>query len=366
MHANTLNLRSLCAYSPVAMLVCALLAGCAGHHAASGDQPATDVGIVLPTQQTFHDHVDAFGHLAADSRSALALSLPQPGQVVATEVLAGRRVRRGAVLLKFEIDPAARNAYQQAQNALAVARESLKRTTRLHAQKLATNAQRDAARQTLLDAEAALAAQTKLGGAQATTALRAPADGVVTALLVQPGQRVGAGTTLLQFAPASALAAQLGINPEAAAAVRIGMPVTILPVYAAPASAPLHGSVAMIGDAVNPQTHQVDAVATLDGDLRLAAGSALSATIDTASFKAWAIPRNALQSDARGDYVFQIEHGKAKRVAVKVLAPAGSPIGVEGALDPRAPVITLGSHELSNGDPVHGTSFAGRPGAAAR
>lgn len=336
----------------IPLLFAGLLTACSSGNPNAEAQPPTEVNTVMPARQTFHARISAFGQLAADSRTALSLSLPQPGQVVATDVLAGRRVKRGAVLLKFEIDPAARNAYLQAQNALTVAREGLKRTERLHAQKLATNAQLDAARQGLLDAEAALAAQAKLGGAQAVTTLRAPADGVVTALLIQPGQRVTAGTTLIQFAPASALAAQLGIDPEAAAGVRVGMPVTIHPVYAASGTAPLHGTIAMVGDAVNPQTHLVDAVATLAGHPQLAAGSALSATIDTTSFKAWAVPRDALQSDAQGSYLFQIEHGKARRVDVKVLAPDGSPVGVAGALDPRAPVITLGSYEVDNGDAV--------------
>ncbi|TAN04643.1 MAG: efflux RND transporter periplasmic adaptor subunit [Rhodanobacteraceae bacterium] len=336
-----------------------LLSACSGNHAANNAQPATDVSAVLPTQQTFHTEVAAFGQLAADSRNALSLSLPQAGQVVATEVLAGRRVKHGEVLLKFEINPTARNAYLQAQNALTVAREGLKRTERLHAQKLATNAQLDAARQTLLDAEAALAAQAKLGGARAVTTLRAPADGVVTALLVQRGQRVTAGTTLVQFAPSSALAAQLGIDPEAAAGVRIGMPVTIHPVYAAQGAPPLHGTIAMVGDAVNPQTHLVDAVATLDRHVALASGTSLSASIATTNFKAWAVPRDALQNDAQGSYLFQIEHGKAKRVDVKVLAPDGSPVGVAGALDPHAPVITLGSYEISDGDPVQAQASSG-------
>jgi hypothetical protein len=96
----------------------------------------------------------------------------------------------------------------------------------------------------------------------------------------------------------------------------------------------------------------VDVIATLDGDVRLPAGTALSGTIETTPFQAWAVPRNALQSDAKGSYVLQIEHGKAHRVNVKVPAPNGSPVGVDGALDPHAPVITIGSYEVSDGDAV--------------
>ncbi|HEX5354389.1 MAG TPA: efflux RND transporter periplasmic adaptor subunit [Rhodanobacteraceae bacterium] len=314
----------------------------------------------MPKLETFHGRVAAFGQLAADSRNALALSLPHATQIVATEVLAGQRVRRGAVLLKLATDPATRSAYLQAKSALRVAHDNLTRSRRLHAGKLATNAQLDTARKTLADAQAAFDAQARLGGAQTTTALKAPADGVVTALDVQRGQRVAAGITLIQFAPAAALAAQLGVEPEAAAGVRVGMPVTIDRVFSRQGATPLHGTVAMVGDAVDPQTHLVDVVATLDDQASLVTGAALSATIDTSSFKAWSVPRAALQSDAKGDYLFQIEHGKARRVDVKVLAPDGSPIGVEGALDSRAPVITLGSYEISDGDSVCSPAPSGK------
>lgn len=336
------------------------LAACSGGHVANQSQPAIEVSTVMPTRQTFHTKVAAFGQLAADGRNALSLSLPQAGEVIATEVIAGRRVTRGEALLKLATDPATRSAYLQAQSALRVARDDLTRTRQLHEQKLATNAQRDAARKVLADAQAAFDAQAKLGGAHAVTSLIAPADGVVTALDVQRGQRVAAGITLIQFAPTSALAAQLGIEPDAAAGIHIGMPTIIQPVYGSRGTPSLHGTIAMVGDAVNPQTHLVDVIATLDGQPQLAAGTALSAAIDTANFVAWSIPRNALQSDAQGSYLYQIEKGKAHRVAVKVLAPDGSPVGVEGAIDPHAPVITLGSYEVSEGDAVRTPSSAAR------
>jgi RND family efflux transporter MFP subunit len=310
----------------------------------------------MPVRQTFHAEVAAFGQLAADSRNALSLSLPQAGEVTATRVLAGQRVQRGEPLLKLATDPATRSAYLQAQSALKVAREDLARTTRLQAQKLATNAQLDAARKALADAQATLDAQAKLGGEQAVETLSAPADGVVTAINVQRGQRVAAGTTLLQLTPNAALAAQLGIDPGSATEVQTGMPVTLNPVYAAHGMPSLHATIAMIGDSVNPQTHLIDVVATLDAKSPMPAGTALSASIMTSPIKAWAVPRDALQSDENGDFVLQIEDDKAKRVDVKVLAPNGSPIGVEGALDAQAPVITLGSYEVSDGDPVRASA----------
>lgn len=334
-----------------------LLAACSSSGSdtsTNADQKApVAVDTVMPMRRAFHTRVEAFGTLAADSRHAQTLTLPQAGQIVSADISPGHRVRRGQTLLKLATDPNARNAYQQSVNALNQTRDELTRTQRLHDEKLATNSQLDAARKALADAQAALDAQAKLGGAQAVTALTAPSDGVVTALDAALGERVAAGAKLVEFTPQLALAAQLGVEPEAAARIRPGMAAAIAPVYAADAQA-LPGTVTVVADAVNPQTHLVDVLATIDGgdSAGLAAGAALSARIDVAQFNAWSVPRDALLNDEQGAYVFQIEQGKAHRVGVKVVSPDGDPIGVDGKLDSRAPVLALGAYELSDGDAV--------------
>lgn len=337
-----------------AMIALAACSSSGGDESASADQKTpVAVDTAMPAQRLFHARVEAFGTLAADSRHAQTLTLPQAGQIVAAEVTPGHRVRRGQTLLKLATDPNARNAYQQSVNALNQTRDELTRTQRLHNEKLATNSQLDAARKALADAQAALDAQAKLGGAQAVTALIAPSDGVVTTLDATLGERVAAGAKLVEFTPQLALAAQLGVEPEAAARIRPGMTATITPVYATNAR-PLPGAVAVVADAVNPQTHLVDVLATIDGgnSAGLAAGAALSARIDVAQFNAWSVPRDALLNDEQGAYVFQIEQGKAHRVGVKVVSPDGDPVGVDGKLDVNAPVIALGAYELSDGDAV--------------
>jgi RND family efflux transporter MFP subunit len=328
-----------------------LLAACSGgNQPEEKSQAPVAVQTAMPVRRNFHGYAQAYGTLSGDSRHAQALTLPQAGQVVAAEVTSGRRVRKGQPLLRIATDPSTVSAYQQAVNAVNQARDELTRTQRLHDEKLATNSQLDAARKTLADAQAALAAQAKLGGAQAITTLDAPADGVVTALDVQLGERVAAGAKLVEFTPQGALAALLGVEPEQAARIRPGMTATIDPVYGSRTA--LHGTVVTVSEALNPQSHLVDVLATINDPAGLAAGAALSAQVEVSQFPAWAVPRDALLNDERGNYIFQVEQGKAQRVDVQVVAPAGDPVGVDGKLDARAPVITLGAYELSDGDAV--------------
>ncbi|HEX7341335.1 MAG TPA: efflux RND transporter periplasmic adaptor subunit [Rhodanobacteraceae bacterium] len=337
-----------------AMLLACLLAGCS-HQASSESAPSVAVTTAMPKQQTFVNRVTAFGTAIGSPHASRRLDLAHAGQIVAVLVSDGQSVRAGQSLLKIATAPATRTAFVQARNALTLARQTLARDQHLATRHLATQAQVEAARQSVNDAKAALQAQRQLGGGKTIDTVTAPATGIITDIRVTRGQRVPANTTLATFTPAHGLIARLGVQPDQVAHLAMGMPVTLHAIYGSLPAA--KGSVSMVGHAVDPATHLVPVLVSLPATWasRLMAGSALSAHIQTTSFVAWAVPRNALQSDAQGAYVFQIEHGKAHRVNVKVLSPGGSPVGVHGTIDPRAPVITLGSYEVADGDAVHAT-----------
>src|SRR5471032_3036160 len=99
-----------------------------------------------------------------------SLSFAQAGRLARFDVLPGQSVRRGDVIATLDSDPAAMAAYAQASNAQAFAERELRRNQDLLALQLATQSQVDAAARQLQDAQAGLAAQAKLGGAQ--TSLR--------------------------------------------------------------------------------------------------------------------------------------------------------------------------------------------------
>lgn len=336
--------------------LCLLVAACSHGAADEEDTPAAKgqvaVTVASPVRQTFHDTVEAWGEAAGDPRRARAISLAHGGQVAALDVAAGQTVQRGQPLLRVTPDPAARNAYQQAQSALELSRGELRRTGQLAAQRLATQSQLAAARKALADAQAALDAQRALGGASAQEIVTAPADGVVTSLGVGLGDRFAANAPLLGFTPAHALVALLGVQPEDGAKLRAGMPVQLHGVYGDQAS--FSGSLRMIGQAIDPQTHLLPAQVELaaDAGASMRAGAPLAAQIRTADFIAWAVPRAAVLHDAHGDYLFQLEHGHAKRVGVSLRSAAGDPVGVQGPLDAQAKVIVLGVYELGDGDAV--------------
>jgi RND family efflux transporter MFP subunit len=223
----------------------------------------------------------------------------------------------------------------------------------LAAQRLATQSQLAAARNALADAQATLEAQRALGGDAVQETVSAAADGVVTGVSVGLGERVAANAALLNFAPAHALIAQLGLQPEDAASLRPGMPVQLHGVYDS-SIAVLAGTLTMVGQSADPQTHllPVQVELSVEASTTLVAGAALKARIRTAEFTAWAVPRAAVLHDEHGDYLFQFQGGHAKRVDVKLSSPDGDTVGVQGPLDASASVIVLGAYELDDGQAV--------------
>jgi RND family efflux transporter MFP subunit len=347
-----------------------LLVGCGGGAdapTATDDSNTVTVSTVLPQRQTFHDTIEAVGTALGDPHRARTLSLAYGSQIVSVAASAGQSVRRGQPLLMVRADPTTRQAYQQAQAALGLARGDLQRTEKLAAQRLATQSQVAAARKALADAQAALHAQQAIGGGSDSHTVTAPTDGVVTALRVGLGERVAANAPLLDFTPAHALVAQLGVQPESGGKLHAGMSVQLQSVYGQGASST--GTLQMIGQSIDPQTHLLPAQVELPASAAagLVAGAAVTAQIDASDFRAWAVPRDAVLHDERGDYLFQVHDGHARRVDVTLRSPDGATVGVQGPIDPQAPIVVLGVYELGDGDAVKVDTqamLANRPVAA--
>lgn len=349
--------RSVFTHAALAALILVALAACSKGGDADDDQAPEVKGTVLvttasPASQTFHDTIQAWGTAAGDPHRASTISLGHGGQVIGLTVAAGQSVQRGQALLRIAPDPAARNAYLQAQSALDLAGGELKRTEQMAAQHLATQSQVATARKALDDAKAGVEAQRALGGGTSEETINAPADGVVTALNVNLGDRFQSGAALLSFAPSQALVAKLGVQPEQGMHLKAGMPVEVQGTYGS--SETWHGRLDIVGRAVDAQTHLLPLQVTLPPEASnvLIAGAAVQGTIDTAGYTAWALPRDAVLHDDKGDYVFVVDHDHAKRIDVTLKHPDGDTVGVQGDLDATKRVIVTGNYELDDGDAV--------------
>jgi RND family efflux transporter MFP subunit len=298
-----------------------------------------------PLAQTVH----ALGSVTTASSQTLAIAFPRQVQVRQVLVRIGQRVKRGQPLLTVQTAPGADLAYTLARNAVRYAQADLLRVQQLATQQLATETQVNAARKTLADAQAQLAAAQQQGmgsGAHQTTA---PFAGVVTAVQTTPGALLAAGSAALTLAPSADLQAVVGVTPEAAATLVAGQPASLQPVFDPDKTAA--ATVLSIAGVVDPLSHLVNVTLALSPQAAgLLPGLAVQAQMDLRHWQGWVVPREAVLRDASGQaYVFQDDHGKAQRVNVKVELDQAEHTGISGPLNPSLPLVVLGNYELRPG-----------------
>jgi membrane fusion protein (multidrug efflux system) len=329
----------------------------AGSHAASkaehedGEDAANTGNALVVTQMVKQQDMPltaaAYGDV--DAGVPESLSFAQAGRLARLKVLPGQSVHRGDVIATLDSDPAATATYAQAANAQAFAQRELGRNQDLLALQLATQSQVDAAAHQLRDAQAALAAQVKLGGAQASMQLTAPFDAVVVSIAVAQGERLAAGAAIVQLGRRDTPRVLLQIEPALSGQLHAGMPVTLTPLQGD--ATPLAATVTQVQNAIDPKTQMVGAVVPLNAAKaeRLLPGMRVSAMIELGRRRAWSVPRQAVLSDEQGSYLFQVAQGKAHRVNVRTLVETSGVYGVDGALAAAQPVVVQGNYELTDG-----------------
>jgi RND family efflux transporter MFP subunit len=264
----------------------------------------------------------------------------------------GDKISKGAVLATLTPDPAAMQAWVAASDAVGVARREWDRQQQMLATHLATQSQADAAEKAWHDAEGAVKALAEQGGGRASSQLIAPFDGVVTALAALQGDRVQAGAPVMQVGRADTLRVLIGIEPSDRARVHAGTRVTLWPVVAPAVEArPIELALSEVQNVVDPKTQLINAVATLahGAAAQLAPGMKVRAQLQVGALSAVAVPRNAVLTDEKGDYVFQVEGGKARRVPVTKRLDNGTLTAIDGVKDLKLPVVTEGNYELEDG-----------------
>ncbi len=323
-----------------------------GEAAEKGDAAAEVVANALVKtesvkQQSLPMTMTVFGEVATGKVEAL--SFAQAGQLEEIAVVAGQPVHRGDLMAKMVSDPTSQIAYAQAVTAVGFAQRELRRNHELLALQLATQSQVDTAEKQLQDAQASLAAQTKLGGAQESARLLAPFDAVVMATPVGQGERVQAGAAVVQLGHSDTLRVQLAVEPAQSTLLHVGMPVAIAAVQ--DSSRAVSASISAIQNVVDPKTQLVSAIVVLPSGkhAQLLPGMHVQAVIQLGKRVAWSVPRQAVLTDDKGAYLFQVAGGKAQRVDVNKLVETGALFGVEGKLDPQLPVVVLGNYELEEG-----------------
>ncbi len=284
------------------------------------------------------------------------------GKIARRLVDAGQTVRAGQALMQIDANDLALGA--TAQNRLAqaaaarldLARRDEQRMRPIAEKGFASRRQYDAARAALdaatADYSAALAQSGVAGNAAGYALLRADSDGVIAAVLAEPGQVVAAGQPVLRLARSGAREAVVAIPENMRAGIGTS---AMASVYGGRGAMP--ATLRQLSAQADPATRTYEARYILSGT----AGSAsLGSTVtiypgDKAGSVAVSVPVGALHDPGAGTGVWVIGSGRDPVVhfrPVHIAIVQEERALIDRGLRPGDRVVALGAHLLHEGDRV--------------
>ncbi|MEO8366907.1 MAG: efflux RND transporter periplasmic adaptor subunit [Pseudoxanthomonas sp.] len=328
------------------------------------------VTLVPATTERIQRSVVAAGPVSAYEEMQLGVEI-SGARVTALNVDVGQAVRRGQVLLELDhrtLDSElaqAQAALREADASVALATASYNRGSPLAKEQLISASQLDELRANKTQSEARRStARAQRDAAQLRrdfAELRAPADGIISKRLVQPGQVVAAGTELLRLIREGRLEWRAEL-PEAELS-RIA-PGAIVSLPAADGST-VEGVIRAVSPGVDSDTRTGTIYADLPQPGALKIGSYVEGRIVTGAGDALMVPvASVVQRDGIA-YVFTVDAKKAvRRVRVRTGTSTGGRIEIVHGLQPGTQVVEQGAGFLGDGDVVRVVASA--PPASAK
>ncbi len=309
---------------------------------------------IAPIQRS----VIASGPVSAYEEMQLGVEI-SGARVTALNVDVGQPVRRGQVLLELDhrtLDSElaqAQASLREADASVALATASYNRGSPLAKEQLISASQLDELRANRTQAEARRStARAQRDAAQLRrdfAELRAPADGIISKRLVQPGQVVAAGTELLRLIRDGRLEWRAEL-PEAELARIIPGALVTLP---AADGSTVEGVIRAVSPGVDSDTRTGTIYADLPQPGALKIGSYVEGRILTGAGDALMVPvASVVQRDGIA-YVFTVGAGNvAQRVRVQTGATTDGRIEIVQGLKAGTRIVEQGAGFLGDGDVV--------------
>ncbi|MBA15230.1 MAG: efflux transporter periplasmic adaptor subunit [Sphingomonas sp.] len=354
----------------VAIVAAALMLSGGSKEAATGEKAATSesqadsqmptVTVAVPGRRSIQRAISATGSLAARREMPVGV-VGEGGMVTRVLVEPGAWVRAGQVLAT--IDRSVQSETVQslaAQVRVARADADIAQSELDRAQQLVSRgfvSQADVERKTATRDSAVArvrVAEAQLAEAQARNRrldIRAPEAGLILTRSVEPGQVVSPGSgTLFRIAKGGQMELRAQLSEGDLQRLHVGVPAEVTPVGT---DRTFRGEVWQVSPVIDPQTRQGIARISLSYDPALRPGGFAGARIIAGASDAPLLPQSAIQSDARGNFVYILnDKDEAVRRPVRTgeVSDAGVAI-VEGLNGTERVVLTAGAF-LNEGQKV--------------
>lgn len=309
-------------------------------------------------------NVTAFGQVQPRDTAQQTVSAPLSVRVANVTVRAGTHVPAGTPMMTLVPTPESHAAYVQAKLAARLASQVLERDRSMVQAHLLTQAELLKAENDEANANSTLAVLDG-EGADGPKTLKAPFDALVMKVDANLGSVVAQGAPLVELAPPDSLVLEVGAVSAQAAKINSGDAATITPIGS---NENIQGKVLSREALIDPATGLVPVQISFPLD-KMLAGEMARAVITAGEAKGYVVPHEAILVDNDGTvYVVQAVDMAAKKVAVQVLAANGNNDVIAGDdLDPKAPVVLQGNHQLDDGTKLRlAEQMAGPKGASSK
>jgi HlyD family secretion protein len=326
---------------------------------AAGSQAPT-VSVFVPGRSSISGHVTTTGTLAAKREMPVG-SVGEGGEVVSVLVEPGQWVKAGQVLAvvdsSVQVQQTAGLAAQVkvARANADLAQGNLDRALKLVERGFISKAEIEQLRATRDSAQAqvgvANAAVAESRARNRRLAIVAPADGLVLSRSVEPGQVVGASSTVLfRIAMHGEFEMLAKLDEDDLAKLAVGDPAEITPVGSAQS---FQGHVWQLSPIIDAQTRLGQARIALPYSPQLRPGGFASAQIGAGGSVAPRLPESAVLSDNRGTYVFIVgANDKVARRDVTTGSLTGEGIAIRSGLSGNERVVLRAGAFLADGEAV--------------
>ena len=336
-----------------------LFAACAGKEEEAVPEAASVLAVVLTPVQTYPlaRSVTVSGPVSAYEEMQLGVELS--GQrVTALNVDVGQQVKKGQVLLELDhrtLDSSlaqAEASTQEANAAVVLAQAQHARGSKLAAEQLISAADLDQLRATSTQAQAQLnTARASRDAAKLQrdfALLRAPADGVISKRLVQPGQVVAAGTELLRLIRDGRLEWRAELPENQLAQVAVGNAIVL-----SYAGQEITGQVRAVTPGIDAQTRTGTVYADLPSPGPLRPGTFVEGRILTGDGHALMVPSQAIVQRDGYSYVFVTQDKQTvQRRRIRTGQSTQGRVEIVDGLKTGEQVVSEGAGFLGDGDRV--------------
>ena len=336
-----------------------LLAACGDKEEEATAEPSSALTVALTPVRPYPlaRSVTVSGPVSAYEEMQLGVELS--GQrVTALNVDVGQQVKQGQVLLELDqrtLDSSlaqAEASTQETNAALALAQAQHARGAKLAADQLISVADLDQLKATVTQAQAQLTTARALRDAAQLqrdfARLRAPADGVISKRLVQPGQVVAAGTELLRLIREGRLEWRAELPEHQLAQVAVGNEVVL-----AYAGQDITGRIRAVTPGIDEQTRTGTVYADLPSPGPLKPGTFVEGRILTGNGRALMVPSAAVVQRDGHSYVFVTRDKQTvQRRRVRTGQTTQGRIEIVDGLKAGEQVVSEGAGFLGDGDRV--------------